>query len=47
MSEKYDFEGRDKDLCRLLYEIRAKGGLPPSRINHLLNQLDNKPDIAN
>jgi hypothetical protein len=38
MSEKDGFEGRDKDLRRLLYEIRAKGGLPPNRINRLLNQ---------
>jgi hypothetical protein len=32
--------GRDEEIRRLLYEIRAKGGLPPSRINRFLKQLD-------
>jgi hypothetical protein len=33
-------EGRDEEIRRLLYEIKAKGGLPPSRINRFLKQLD-------
>ncbi len=33
-------EGRDEEIRRLLYEIKAKGGLPPSRINRFLKKLD-------
>jgi hypothetical protein len=34
------FENREDEIRRLLYEIRAKGGLPPSRVNRFLKQLD-------
>jgi len=33
-------EGRDEEILRLLYEIKAKGGLPPSKVNRFLKQLD-------
>jgi len=34
------FERQEEEIRRLLYEIKAKGGLPPSRINRFLKQLD-------
>lgn len=35
-------ERQEEEIRRLLYEIKAKGGLPPSRINRCLRQLDGK-----
>jgi hypothetical protein len=34
------FERQEEEIRRLLYEIKAKGGLPPSRINRFLKKLD-------
>lgn len=34
------FEKQEEEIRRLLYEIKAKGGLPPSRVDRFLKQLD-------
>ena len=34
------FERQEEEIRRLLYEIKAKGGLPPSKINRFLKKLD-------
>ncbi len=33
-------EKQEEEIRRLLYEIKAKGGLSPSRVNRLFKQLE-------